>query len=211
MSLIGKKYKKLVKELLFAYSELEYTSEAVKDAHSDFEGYYQQYCIDNKIPLAELQKKNEEKLEKTFKREEQKTDEEGIIQFDKPEKTNDPVNKIFQKMYRIVAKKLHPDKFSNREQTIEVLEKIEHFKQATEAYNDRNWAKFLDICEKHSITPTRYEKVNSVIREEIDQTNQKIRNTKQQFSWKLYQCEDDKVCKDAIIKDFIRQLFGYEA
>ena len=99
MSLIEKKYKKLVKELLFAYSELEYTSEAVKDAHSDFEGYYQQYCIDNKIPLAELQKKNEEKLEKTFKREEQKTDEEGIIQFDKPEKTNDPVNKIFQKMY----------------------------------------------------------------------------------------------------------------
>ena len=54
MSLIEKKYKKLVKELLFAYSELEYTSEAVKDAHSDFEGYYQQYCIDNKIPLAEL-------------------------------------------------------------------------------------------------------------------------------------------------------------
>ena len=210
MSLIEKKYKKLVKELLFVYSELEYTSEAAKNAHPDFEAYYQQYCAYNNVPIKELQEKNEAKLENVFKKKEQKTDEEGIIQLDKPEKTDDPVNKIFQKMYRIVAKKLHPDKFSNREQTIEVLEKTEHFKQATQAYNDRNWAKFLDICEKYDITPTRYEKVNSVIKKEIDQTNQKIRNTKQQFSWKLYQCEDDRSCKDDVIKEFIRQLFGYK-
>jgi hypothetical protein len=210
MSLIEKKYKKLVKELLFIYSELEYTTEAAKDTHSDFEAYYQQYCIDNNVPLEDLQNKNAQKIEEVFKGKEQKTDEEGIIQFDKPEKTNDPVNKIFQKMYRIIAKKLHPDKFSNREKTVEVLEKIEHFKQATQAYNDRNWAKFLDICEKYDITPTRYEKVNLAIKEEIDKTNQKIRNIKLQFSWKLYQCEGNRSCKDDVMKEFIRQLFGYK-
>ena len=37
MSLVVKRYKKLVKELLFAYSELEYIEEVLKDAHIDFE------------------------------------------------------------------------------------------------------------------------------------------------------------------------------
>ena len=61
MSLIEKKYKKLVKELLFVYSELEYTSEAAKNAHPDFEAYYQQYCAYNNVPIKELQEKNEAK------------------------------------------------------------------------------------------------------------------------------------------------------
>ena len=43
MSLVIKKYKKLVKELLFAYSELEYTEEVLKGAHGDFEMYYQKF------------------------------------------------------------------------------------------------------------------------------------------------------------------------
>ena len=41
-------------------------------------------------------------------------------------------------MYKIVAKKLHPDRFANREQTPEVKEKIESFKQVSTAYNKRN-------------------------------------------------------------------------
>ena len=209
MSLVEKKYKKLVKELLFAHSELEYVEEVLTEAHLEFEMYYQQFCKENDVPIDELNSNNQKKLNKVYPKKQQ-TDGSGIVQFEKPEKTNNPVNKIFQKMYRIVAKRLHPDKFENREKTSEVLEKTEHFKQATDAYNERNWAKFLDICEKYDILPTRYEKINSAIRQEIDETNQKIRSKKLAFSWRLYECDQDGPCKRKIIKEFLKQLFDYD-
>jgi hypothetical protein len=210
MSLVVKRYKKLVKELLFAYSELEYVDEVLKDAHADFELFYQDYCKRNNVPIEKMNKNNAARLEKIYPKKEIKTDEAGIIQYedDKEEKQN---HKLFQRMYRMVAKKLHPDKFSNQEQTDEVLEKIEAFKQATGAYNKRNWAKFLDICEKYDILPTRYEKVNSLIRDEISEISKQVNNKKLSFSWRLYECEEDVGCKEKIIKDFLYQLFKYRA
>ena len=114
-------------------------------------------------------------------------------------------------MYRIVAKKLHPDKFSNQEKTQEIESKIESFKEATSAYDKKNWAKFLDICEKYDILPTRYEKVNALIREEISEVNREINNKKLSFSWRLYECEEDDSCKNKVIKDFLFQLFKYKS
>ena len=209
MSLVVKRYKKLVKELLFAYSELEYVDEVLKDAHADFETYYQDYCKRNSVPIEKMNEKNAERLEKVYPKKQNQTDEEGIIQYE--EVTGSKENhKIFQRLYRIVAKKLHPDKFSNQEQTPEVLEKVEAFKQATGAYNKNNWAKFLDICEKYDILPTRYEKINSLIRDEISEIGKKVNHKKLSFSWRLYECEDDDVCKDKVIKNFLYQLFKYK-
>ena len=158
MSLVVKRYKKLVKELLFAYSELEYVEEVLKDAHLEFELYYQSFCKSNNVPIEQLNKDNAAKLEKIYPRKQTKTDKEGII-LPEEQKPSKKEHKAFQRMYRIVAKKLHPDKFSNQEQTPEAAEKIEAFKQATGSYNKKNWAKFLDICEKYDILPTRYEKI----------------------------------------------------
>jgi len=208
MSLVVKRYKKLVKELLFAYSELEYVDEVLKEAHTDFEIFYQDYCKRNDVPLEKMNKKNAAKLEKIYPKVETKTDETGIIQYEQ-DNTDKENHKVFQRMYRIIAKKLHPDKFANQEQTLEVLEKIEAFKQATGAYNKKNWAKFLDICEKYDILPTRYEKINALIRDAISDIGKEVNNKKLSFSWRLYECEDDVNCKEKIIKDFLYQLFKY--
>ena len=209
MSIVILRYKKLVKELLFAYSELEYVETAMKDAHVEFEKYYQEYCTINEVPLGELNQQNSEKLERLFPKKQQEVDEEGLIKVEPPKKEN-PAHKVFQKMYRLIAKKLHPDKLSTQEQTPEIIEKIESFKQATAAYNKRNWAEFLDVCEKYDILPTRYEKISSVIRDEISETNKIVKTKKLAFSWRLYECGDDKECKDKVIKDFLYQLFKYK-
>ena len=208
MSILIKKYKKLVKELLFAYSELEYLNEVLLEAHRDFEEYYQSFCREKSVPIGELNNKNSDKLKKIYPPKEQKTDEEGIVQYEKSV-IESPAHKVFQRMYRQIAKKIHPDKFSSREITPEIQEKIESFKQVTSAYDKKNWAEFLDICEKHDILPTRYEKINSVIKKEIDSTNQEIRDKKLSFSWRLYSCDGDESCKEKIIKDFLYQLFKY--
>jgi len=208
MSLVVKKYKKLVKELLFAYSELEYVEEVLKDAHLDFELYYQAFCKDNNVPIDQLNKDNVEKLETVYPKKQIKTDEEGIVQIEEQKPTKQE-HRVFQRMYRIIAKKLHPDKFSNQDQTPEVLEKIEAFKQATGSYNKKNWAKFLDICEKYDILPTRYEKINSLIRDEISEIGKKVNNKKLAFSWRFYECEENDSCKNKVMKNFLFQLFKY--
>ena len=74
MSLVVKRYKKLVKELLFAYSELEYVEEVLKEAHTDFEIFYQDYCKRNNVPIDKLNKNNAAKLEKVYPKKERKTD-----------------------------------------------------------------------------------------------------------------------------------------
>jgi len=208
MSLVVKRYKKLVKKLLFAYSELEYVDEALKEAHVEFELYYQDYCKRKDVPVSDLNKKNSEKLNKVYPSKKPETDKDGIVKFDQGEEEKDE-SKIFQRMYRVMAKKLHPDKFSSFEKTPEIIEKIEAFKSGTAAYDKKNWAAFLDICEKYDIIPTRYEKINSLIKDEISDIGKKVNNKKLSFSWRLYECEDDETCKDKVIKDFLFQLFKY--
>ena len=208
MSLVVKRYKRLVRKLLFTHSELEHVEEILSEVHREFEIYYKSYCAKYDVPIEELNKKNTKKLEKIYPKKELLTDEEGIIQFE-TEDNPIPTNKVFQRMYRIVAKKLHPDKFSNHELTPEIQGKTEAFKQATNAYNKKNWAIFLDICEKYDILPTRYEKINSLIRDEISNTNKIINHKKLSFSWRLHECEENERCKDKIIKSFLFQLFKY--
>jgi len=64
MSLMKKKYNKLVKELIYINSEYKYVKDIVLDAHREFEIYYQNYCVENQVPLQELNKSNKEKLKK---------------------------------------------------------------------------------------------------------------------------------------------------
>ena len=208
-----KRYKKLVKELVFVYTELEFIKEVLREAHSDFELYYQTFCAENKIPLDELNEQHKDRIKK-FIPQPQKTevDEDGIVI---PEKQPQPpppkIHKVFTKMYRMVTSKIHPDKFSGRDESPEIKEKIFMFKEATKSYNERSWGKFLDICEKLDILPTRYEGISSILRDEISDINKEIIKNKKAFSWKLYECEEDEGCKDRVIKDFLFQLFRYKA
>mgnify|MGYP003644370389 FL=1 len=206
-----KRYRKLVKELIFVYSELEYVSEVLRDAHCEFELVYQKFCSDNAVPLPELNKEHEERINEVIPQPKKtEVDEEGLVKMDHQPKIPEKIHKIFTKMYRMVASKIHPDKFANREETPEIKEKIDVFKKATSSYNSRNWGRFLDICEKLDILPTRYDGINSTIRDEISDINKEIVQKKRAFSWKLHECEEEKACQDRVIKDFLFQLFKYK-
>lgn len=213
MSLVEKRYKKLVKELVYVYSELEYVKDVLKSAHFEFEEYYQDYCTKKDVPLAELNKAHKEKIEKVIPQPKKtEVDADGIVKMNEETKPLPrKIQKVFTKMYRAIASKIHPDKFSNREETIEIKEKILMFKFATDSYNSQNWGKFLDICEKLDIYPTRYESISSTIRDEISDINKEIVYKKKSFSWRLHECEDDDSCKDKIIQDFLFQLFKYRS
>ena len=206
-----KRYRKLVKELIFVYSELEYVEEVLRDAHSEFEMVYQKYCSDNNVPLSELNKKHEKRIAEVIPQpKKMEVDEEGIVKLKEKKEVPKKIQKIFTKMYRKITAKIHPDKFANREETPEIKEKIDMFKGATSSYNSRDWGKFLDVCEKLNIMPTSYALINSTIMDEISDINKEIVQKKKTFSWRLYECDKEKNCEDKIIQDFLFQLFKYK-
>ncbi len=75
-----KKYKKLVKELLYHHSELEFQEAALKEAHTEFENYQHEYAAKNNINLKSLQEQNSKRVSEIMpKPKQQEVDEAGLI------------------------------------------------------------------------------------------------------------------------------------
>ena len=207
-----KKYKKLVKELLYHHSELEFQETALRDAHGEFEEYQHQYAAKNNIDLDHLRRKNSDRIEQIVpKPKKQEVDEEGLIVInnDKNDEDKEQIKK-FSKIYKMIAKKIHPDKFANRMRTEEVEEKEELFKRASAGFESRDWGKMFDVAEQINVKPANAEELYPEIRKEIVKVKAKIQRNGSMYSWKLYQCEDNEECKDLIMADFFKRLFNYE-
>jgi len=203
-----KLYKKLSNELRFKYSELDYVDQSCVEGNIEFEIYYRDFCAKHNISIADLESKQPEKVkqfsDKPVVTEEQK--KEDIKAEISPEQARK--KKIFQRIFRGIAKKIHPDKFSNMEQTPDVIKKQEMFKKASDAFDDERWSQLLEIAEELDIHPQKYEKVNELLREEISDVNKKIAHMQKTYGWFMSQAETDKD-KDNVIVSFLKSLFNY--
>ena len=207
MSLTQKKYKRLLAELRYVNTELRHVEDILREAHIEFEIFYQQYCKDYGVPIKELNEENKDKLKKVLPKQKLKT-AKPVVSTKSP-KQEEKADKILQKMYRKAAIATHPDKFSDSNEE-DAIKASETFKKLTSAFNEKKWADFLDICEKLDILPTTYKKVFEIMRKEISLIKTEINKLKQSYSWKLFECDDDTNCKIKVIKGFLHQIFGYE-
>ena len=207
MSLIKRRYQHLIKELNLVNAEYNYVLEVLKEAHVEFEKYYRQYCADNNVPVDQLNKTHSEKLNKIFPKN-QTVDEKGLVKSSEKPKIDKPIDKTLQKMYRKAATQIHPDKFAQNTQEAE--DASAKFKDLTSAYNEKNWAEFLKICDEHDIFPSTYKKLVEMMKKEVQEIKKKIEKQKLSFSWRLFECEDSEICKVKLIKSFLKQLFNYE-
>ena len=186
----AKKFKKLQKELDYWQSELEYIQEILKEEHFKFEEYHRQYCKDNDIDLQQLNKDNREKVDqlipKSVKQE---------VQFE--DRTDE---KYFKKIYKKIARKLHPDLGGDAEE----------FKKATSALREKNFQKILDICSKHDIIIEMSEELSKILEKQIENIKQQINKEKSTYSWKMHLCGGNKLCKNVLVQQFLKQLFNYE-
>ena len=194
MSIQKKKFKKLRKELQYWLSDLEYTEEVLDEWHHKFEEYYRKYCEEYRIDIDRLNKENKKKVDEILPSGLVLKPESGTTKFE--DRTDE---KQFKKVYKQIARKLHPDIGGDEEQ----------FKEATTALSEKNFEKLLDICEEHDILVEVDEEINKVIQKQIEETKQKINKAKSTYSWKLYECEDNKNCKKDIVKRFLKHLFNY--
>ena len=208
MSLLQKKYKRLLSELVYVDSEHQYVKDILKEAHMEFEQYYQEYCKLHDIPISELNKKHAGRLKKVLPSKKQVVDEQGLVKHESSEIKKEKIDKTLQKMYRKAATKTHPDKFLDSESD-DAIEAANNFRLLTSAFNEKRWAEFLDICEKLDILPNTYKKVTEIMKKEIESISNKTSKLKLSFSWRLFECDENNHCKDKIIRDFLFQLFGY--
>jgi len=186
----AKRFKKLQKELDYWQSELEYIQEILKEWHYKFEEYHRQYCFDNKIDLNKLNADNGKKVDQLIPKPVKKE-----VQFE--DKTDE---RHFKKIYKQLARKLHPDIGGDEEE----------FKEVTSALHEKNFQKILDICSKHDIIIEMSEELNDILKKQIENTKSKINKEKSTYSWSLYSCGSNTKCKDKVIKKFLKHLFNYE-
>jgi len=199
-----KKYKKQVKQLLFVRSELEYQEELLEQTHPEFEKYYRKFCADNRIDLDYLNKNNDKKVEEIFNKSEEKKDK--LIH--KPRKEKSAPSKVFDKIYRSIAKEIHPDKLSPSLSPEEFKEKEDMFKQATGAMNMEDWGNLLEVADWLNIKPRSFEGFEEQITLEIAKINLLIENNKNMYSWQFAKCKTDEQ-RDIIVVKFLFHLFGY--
>ena len=114
----AKRFKKLQKELDYWQSELEYIQEILKEEHLKFEEYHRQYCKDNDIDLTKLNEENSKRVDQLLPKPAKKQ-----IQF--KDKTDE---KYFKKIYKQLARKLHPDIGGDEEEFKELVSAMEEKK-----------------------------------------------------------------------------------
>lgn len=194
-SISSKKNTKLRKELEYWRSELEYIQEVLKDWHQIFEKYYREFCSKNKIDLVDLTNKNSERVESIFKPVFSGRDRSGTTVF--KDRTDE---KYFKKIYKKLAMKIHPDVGGDEKE----------FKKVTKALAEKKFDKLLDFCEEHNIYVEPDENINKVLSKQVDRVKKQIQKEKLSYSWKLYQCEDNEVCKEKLIRSFLKHIFNYD-
>mgnify|MGYP003120130901 CR=1 FL=1 len=192
MSIEQKKYNRLRKELQYLQSELEYVEEVLSEWHLIFEKYHREYCKRKSIDLDTLNRQSSEKVHRLLPKTVRK-DTAVVVNNNKKDKD------VFKKIYKQIAKKIHPDIGGDEES----------FKKATSAMQEKNFEKLLDICDEHAILIEINEEIIRILKEQISETKDKIKKEKSTYSWSLYSCADDK-CKDNVIKKFLKHLFNYE-
>ena len=72
-----------------------------------------------------------------------------------------------------------------------------------------DWSRLLEIAEIYGILPDEIEEIYPIMLEEANKLREKIKQNKDNYSWKLYECETEE-CKVNLVKKFLKQLFNLE-
>ena len=82
------------------------------------------------------------------------------------------------------------------------------FKKATYAYENDKWGMLLDIAEELDIHPTKYTKINQILRDEVSDVNKQIAAKQKTYSWMFSQAEEDGE-KANVIYAFLKDVFDF--
>ena len=193
------KFKKLLNEFRSLKYELEYVEDICREGNEEFESYYREYCRERQIDLNTLNKQHKARVDKIFgnnhKNIKKAVDTKAI------KEEFDP-----RDIFRDIARKIHPDKINNENPMKKEYE--EDFKKVSSAIDEGKWGELFDIAEKYDIDLKNYKDINQSLKLDIGRIKNTIKNKKDSYAYLLYDCEEDKNCKDNVVKRFLKHLFN---
>ena len=190
-------------EVKYLRTELEYQEEVLAEYHQIFEEYYRRWCAENEVDIEQQEQKNAKRVDKIIPEPQalqQKHDENDKII---PEQhIRDKLDaKKFNKLYRKIAKELHPDKDTGD---------ADKFAKASDAYERGFWSVLLEYALELGIEPENLSEMLPLLKKEAEKIRKEIQYNNGIYSWKFYECEEDEKCKERLIKDFLKHLFKME-
>jgi len=220
----------LLNEIGYLYDELDLIEELTKDAGIEFESYYRAYCAKNEIDRNKQNEENRDKIKDLYGKdpeilpqdlpvseysgsmdlvpsEHESTDEEQKA-FEEQEifkELHDEFNKLFKKL----ALKLHPDRIENYIADDEYKRKLSwDFSKAKSALEKKKYFQLIELAKKYEIfIPENYDAQNKWFKKEKERLKAQISQTASTYNYKFAECENDDE-RDALMRSFIRQVFG---
>ena len=196
------KFLKLLSDFRSKNYELKYVREILDEAHLEFEIYHRKWCAENNVDLAALNSKNQRKVDMAFINSQTTKLKRVIIEEEIEEKKDN-----FKNLYRHIARKLHPDKLKDGDPR--KYEYEEAFKKATEANRSQKWGELFDVVDKYDIYLGEYEDAIECLKVDIKRVEEELKKEKSSYSWALYEAQEEAQ-KAQVIKNFLRQLFGWK-
>jgi hypothetical protein len=203
------KIKKLMKELDYIQSDVEWRNELVSEADSSFMDSINQFLEKNPEIKDLYDKKITEKLENSIKKKieedengevdiENKTDEFEIEteEVDENAENSKDISPKLKRLYREIVKLTHPDKVKKKKLNDLYIE-------ATDYYNSNDKIGIYKVCSELDIEFEIEEDDEFFISDKIENLKKRINFLESTFTWKWYNCQDE-VQKDQIVIDFIK-------
>ena len=194
MKRIQAKYKRLLLELEFLYEDLEYHEDVQDEARRTFQQAFLAYCTSQNIDYeTEIIKEDVKDIKASdpdaisFHDEDGVDVNEDIKQLEKRGKPEE-ISKIFKQ----IASKTHPDKFSNAEKTVRMTNK-QVFLQAKEAAEESNYFKLQQIARRLGLDlPEPTQKQLKLLLGEARRIKSKVKGIQNTVAWMWYDLEDEK-------------------
>ena len=189
MKRIHAKYKKLLLELEFLYSDLDYHQDVEEEAQREFQKAFCSYCDEKGINYeTDIIKAEERQVEVSDPEKVTFRDEDGNASDEEMEKEVRELEKSqrpdeVRKLFKQIAKKTHPDKFSKAENAEKSLNK-QVFLQAKTAAEDNNYFKLQQIAQRLGIElPEIDSKRLKLMEKEAKRIRVRVKRIEEKVAW----------------------------
>ena len=222
------RWKRMINEIRFLHNEKDLIKQINSESAPFFQEHYVKLAAENGLDIQALNKENEEKIKDAYGTEDPKISSEEFPDFEDPapgalvicpqppeEKSeysefqdDAEIRDSFNKLFRRLAMKLHPDKMIGSVTIEQGIENLRLFHEAKEALEDRKYFILLDLAERFGITQSRnYKQQTRWMKKESSHLSDMIAREKDTYNYLFADCETDEQ-KDAVVKRFLFQLFG---
>ena len=198
MKRLQAKYKRLLLELEFLYEDLEYHEDVFEEAKREFQKSLFMYCDENEINYENDIIKEEERQVKVsdpdkviFRdRDGNASDEEMLKQVKELEKKQKPDE--IRKLFKQIATKTHPDKFSNAKNTEKAVNR-QIFMQAKSAAEEHNYFKLQQIARRLGLELPEIDLERlDLMEKEAKRVKVKVSRIQKTAAWQWFDEENEK-------------------